>query len=70
MERSHKASLEEASSNAYATAEQATDRFKRQLREVEQKLQERDKHMEALQILHAQDLESVEQRKDQEIASL
>ena len=29
MERSYKASLEEASSNAYVTAEQATDRFKK-----------------------------------------
>ena len=31
---------------------------------------EKDKHMEALTIHHAQDIETIEQRKDKEIADL
>ena len=48
----------------------AHERFKRQLQEFEQKLTEKEKWLEAMQIRHASDLQAITDTKDKEINGL
>ena len=70
QELQSKANMEELHAKVEQTSVENTDRFKRQLQDFEQKLVEKDKWLEAMQIRHQADLQALTDSKDKEIGAL
>ena len=70
QELQSKANMEELHAKVEQSSVENTDRFKKQLQDFEQKLVEKDKWLEAMQIRHQADLQALADSKDKEIGAL
>ena len=64
------AHMEQLHAKAEQTSVENTDRFKKQLQDFEQKLLEKEKWLEAMQIRHQADLQALTDGKDKEVGAL